>query len=51
MLDMQVGQKRGRAELDWDEEGDGTAKKRMRQGMRSQQWITIYNKHAVMKQR
>ena len=51
-LGLQVGQKRGRAELDdLDHETDGTLKKKTRLGWPASQWITCYNKHAPMKQR
>ena len=49
---LQVGQKRGRAELEeLDHEQDGTLKKKTRLGWPASQWITCYNKHAPMKQR
>ena len=44
--------KRGRtqiAELDLDETGG--ARKKMRQGVPTCQWITVYNAHSPMKQR
>ena len=49
---MQVGQKRGRAELEALDVGpDGAPRKKARAGFVAQQWITIYNKHQPMKQR
>lgn len=49
---VQVGQKRGRAQLeDLDHDQDGTLKKKTRLGWPASQWITVYNKHIPMKQR
>lgn len=45
----QVGQKRGRANP--DEEDDGQLKKKVRLGVPATQWITIYNGRRPMKQR
>ena len=48
----QVGQKRGRAEVEALDVGpDGAPRKKARAGFVAQQWITIYNKHNPMKQR
>ena len=52
MQRAQVGQKRGRAELEALDVGpDGAPRKKARAGFVAQQWITIYNKHQPMKQR
>ena len=52
MRRAQVGQKRGRAELEALDVGpDGAPRKKARAGFVAQQWITIYNKHQPMKQR
>ena len=49
---MQVGQKRGREEVDTLDIGeDGQPKKRVRTGFPASQWITVYNKGMPMKQR
>ena len=49
---MQVGQKRGREEMDTLDIGeDGQPKKRVRTGFPASQWITVYNKGMPMKQR
>ena len=49
---MQVGQKRGREEVDTLDIGeDGQPKKRIRTGFPASQWITVYNKGMPMKQR
>lgn len=45
----QVGQKRGR--LNVDEEDDGQPKKKVRLGVPATQWISIYNARTPMKQR
>lgn len=48
-----VGQKRAR-DPEWDELAhydDGQPRKKSRNGWPAQQWITVYNKHAAMKQR
>ena len=48
----QVGQKRGREEVDALDIGeDGQPKKRIRTGLPASQWITVYNKGMPMKQR
>ncbi|GMH11522.1 hypothetical protein Nepgr_013363 [Nepenthes gracilis] len=45
----QVGQKRGR--LNIDEEDDGQPKKKVRQGVPATQWVSVYNARLPMKQR
>ncbi|CAO2832897.1 unnamed protein product [Amaranthus hypochondriacus] len=45
----QVGQKRGR--LNVDEEDDGQPKKKVRMGVPATQWISVYNARSPMKQR
>ncbi|XP_057955630.1 casein kinase 1-like protein HD16 [Malania oleifera] len=45
----QVGQKRGR--LNIDEDDDGQQKKKVRLGVPATQWITVYNARPPMKQR
>ena len=51
-MHLQVGQKRGRAQLEeLDHDQDGTLKKKTRLGWPASQWITVYNKHPPMKQR
>lgn len=45
----QVGQKRGR--LNIEEEDDGQPKKKVRLGVPATQWISIYNARLPMKQR
>ncbi|KAK6925726.1 Protein kinase domain [Dillenia turbinata] len=45
----QVGQKRGR--LNIEEEDDGQTKKKVRQGVPATQWISVYNARLPMKQR
>ncbi|KAI3799428.1 hypothetical protein L1987_34726 [Smallanthus sonchifolius] len=45
----QVGQKRGRLNL--DEEDDGQPRKKIRMGVPATQWISIYNGRKPMKQR
>ena len=49
----QVGQKRGREELEelTADMADGAKRKKIRLGFPASQWITVYNKHAPMKQR
>ncbi|GFH18001.1 serine/threonine protein kinase [Haematococcus lacustris] len=44
-----VGQKRGRSEF--DAEAEAPPGKKVRSGMGAKQWITVYNRHAPMKQR
>ncbi|KVI00244.1 Protein kinase, ATP binding site-containing protein, partial [Cynara cardunculus var. scolymus] len=46
---FQVGQKRGRLNL--DEEDDGQPKKKVRMGVPATQWISVYNARQPMKQR
>ncbi|KAK3030130.1 hypothetical protein RJ639_038879 [Escallonia herrerae] len=46
---FQVGQKRGRLNL--EEEDDGQPKKKVRMGVPATQWISIYNARLPMKQR
>ncbi|CAI9268574.1 unnamed protein product [Lactuca saligna] len=46
---IQVGQKRGRLNL--DEEDDGQPKKKVRMGVPATQWISVYNARQPMKQR
>ncbi|KAF5783453.1 putative protein kinase CK1-CK1-Pl family [Helianthus annuus] len=46
---FQVGQKRGRMNL--DEEDDGQPKKKIRMGVPATQWISVYNARQPMKQR
>ncbi|KAK3027157.1 hypothetical protein RJ639_041258 [Escallonia herrerae] len=46
---IQVGQKRGRLNL--EEEDDGQPKKKVRMGVPATQWISIYNARLPMKQR
>uniref|UniRef100_A0A7S0WZX7 non-specific serine/threonine protein kinase n=1 Tax=Chlamydomonas leiostraca TaxID=1034604 RepID=A0A7S0WZX7_9CHLO len=45
-----VGQKRGRGDFEADTEAAPPGKK-VRSGLGAKQWITVYNKHAPMKQR
>lgn len=49
----QVGQKRGRSQLEElnAEVLDGSKRKKVRLGFPASQWVTVYNKHAPMKQR
>lgn len=49
----QVGQKRGRSQLEeMNADGlDGAKRKKIRLGFPASQWVTVYNKHAPMKQR
>lgn len=49
----QVGQKRGRSQLEElnAEVLDGAKRKKVRLGFPASQWVTVYNKHAPMKQR
>lgn len=46
---FQVGQKRGRLNL--EEEDDGQPKKKVRMGVPATQWISVYNARLPMKQR
>jgi hypothetical protein len=46
----QVGQKRGRLNIE-EEEDDGQPKKKVRLGVPATQWISIYNAKPPMKQR
>lgn len=50
---LQVGQKRGRSQLEElnAEVLDGAKRKKVRLGFPASQWVTVYNKHAPMKQR
>jgi hypothetical protein len=48
-LVCQVGQKRGR--LNIEEEDDGQPKKKVRLGVPATQWISVYNARLPMKQR
>jgi hypothetical protein len=50
---LQVGQKRGRSQLEEmnAEALDGAKRKKIRLGFPASQWVTVYNKHAPMKQR
>lgn len=52
-LPPQVGQKRGRSQLEElnAEVLDGAKRKKVRLGFPASQWVTVYNKHAPMKQR
>jgi len=45
----QVGQKRGR--LNIEDEDDGQPKKKVRLGVPATQWISVYNARTPMKQR
>lgn len=47
---VKVGQKRGREELE-EEDEECRQKKKIRQGTPATQWITVYNAHRPMKQR
>ncbi|KAI3436643.1 hypothetical protein D9Q98_006059 [Chlorella vulgaris] len=50
---VKVGQKRGRSQLEEmnAEALDGAKRKKIRLGFPASQWVTVYNKHAPMKQR
>ncbi|KAL4442959.1 hypothetical protein ABPG77_008450 [Micractinium sp. CCAP 211/92] len=50
---VKVGQKRGRSQLEElnAEVLDGSKRKKVRLGFPASQWVTVYNKHAPMKQR
>ena len=52
-LRLKVGQKRGRSQLEEinAEALDGSKRKKIRLGFPASQWVTVYNKHAPMKQR